>query len=176
VEKTSGRGNACRNHSDRCGTCGTGGGIASPRDCQHGGDREVKRLLPYIAVALLLLGAGLQFPAVADRIESAAAYVSSLWQRGPVTDVIVIEETQTRTAAQAAVLFGPTAKAALAAKKWNKPDKDSIPASIKLLVDKAPPKSVPWLILVRGQAVAWSGPMPETEAAFASKVKQYGGL
>ena len=95
---------------------------------------------------------------------------------GSITQLVVVEETKDRISEQGDVLLGKTSQEARKRKKWKLFDKDHLPRTHKPLIDQAPPKVLPWLIVDKKTKAVWSGKLPETEKALADLVKKQGGF
>jgi hypothetical protein len=91
-----------------------------------------------------------------------------------VSRVIVVCESAESTPAVSNITGGATARSLKAAGKWKLWDKDSIPESARKLID--PAKDGPWCVVVHGEAATHSGPLPDTEEAFAALVQSQGGI
>jgi len=96
---------------------------------------------------------------------------------GPIDYIVVIEETETRTPEQAAVLLGDTSRKLREANKWRMWDKDDAPNSLKPIIEKHKDSPLPYVLLFRGgEVVAGPSPLPATDAEWMPLLNQYGGI
>ena len=93
---------------------------------------------------------------------------------GPVTQVVVIHETDQTTPAIANVTGGATARALREAGKWRQWDPDSVPEEQTDLLAEA--KERPWCFVFHGKKITFSGRLPASEAEFATLVQKQGGV
>jgi len=99
----------------------------------------------------------------------------------PVSMVVVIEETKHANKSRD-VFFQATSNALRDAGKWGQYDKDQVPKQFSTLLEAAtkeqtdPAKWQPWMFILHGTKVTWKGPAPTTEAQFAERVQQQGGI
>jgi len=123
---------------------------------------------------ILLGGAGTLGAPVADWAQSAWAWVRP--DSGPVTKVVVVEESGKRPPIVAAVVLGPTSDLLRKADKWRLFDKDDLPTWVKPVVDKLlEANTPPFVLLFHGDSYIIK-PLPATDAEFAVLLQQNGGF
>jgi hypothetical protein len=134
------------------------------------------RKLGWIAVVVLLT-AGVCVQAelpVGEYAQQAWSWVRPT--SGPVTQVVVIEESQKRPQAVAQVLLGKTANELRKANKWRLYDQHQLPAAAKPVIDELlKTNPLPFVLLYHGDRYIVK-PLPATDTDFATLIQSQGGI
>lgn len=126
----------------------------------------MKRAVPIAAIALILLGIGLQF-----------APESFIGKPDKLDLVVAIYESNNQPVAEASLLAGQTANTLRRASKWRQFDKDKLPEKLKPALSPAIAMlGVPCVVLFRGGSAVASAKLPKTDADLAAFLESKGGF
>jgi len=108
-------------------------------------------------------------------------YAATAWSwvqpnSGPITQVVVIEESKNRSAEVAAVVLGPTSDKLRAADKWRLFDQDDVPEQVKPAVDTLRQNTpLPFVMMFHGESYTVK-PLPATDEELAVLLQRNGGF
>jgi len=126
----------------------------------------VKRALPFAALALILIGVGVQF--VPEDLFGPA---------GPLDLVVAVYESENQPVDEASVLNGQTANALRKLSKWRQFDKDALPDKLQPALSDAVAKlGVPCVVLFRSGKVAGSVALPKSDADLDALIRSKEGI
>jgi len=125
----------------------------------------MKRAVPIVAIALILLGIGLQF-----------APENLLVTPGKLDLVVAVYESDNEPVAEASLLAGQTPNALRKAGKWRQFDKDKLPEKLSAALSPVVAKlGIPCLVLFRGEKAVASARLQKTDADLAAFIAKNGG-
>jgi hypothetical protein len=137
--------------------------------------RTTKIFLGIAACLMLAIGvAGQSGAPIGEYAQQAWSWVRP--SSGPVTQVVVIEESQKRPQAVAQVVLGKTSDELRKAGKWRLYDQNQLPSAVKPIIDellKANP--LPFVLLYHGDRYIVK-PLPATDADLATLIQSQGGI